>query len=94
MQTSIPGFLIPVTTKSEVPEDAKVDNKKQHLAKQRILRTAKENRRYRLHQKLKKAQVKYNPTSMTMYVPFDVESQNKDIIELQMNYSYQIQFEI
>ena len=59
-----------------------------------MLRTTKTNRRYRLHQKLIKAGVKYNPNLKTIYVPWDYESENKDLKELQNNFSYQIQLEI
>ncbi|KUJ63930.1 hypothetical protein AR687_01725 [Flavobacteriaceae bacterium CRH] len=57
-------------------------------------RTAKVNRRYRLHQKLIKAGVKYNPNLKTIYLPWDFEMENKDLKELQKEYSYQIQLEI
>ncbi|MET3018558.1 hypothetical protein [Flavobacterium hydatis] len=58
------------------------------------MRTAKENRRYRLHQKIGKEGVKYNAYLKTIYVPFDNDLQNKDILELQKNFNYQIQLEI
>ncbi|KIA99258.1 hypothetical protein OA93_06415 [Flavobacterium sp. KMS] len=58
------------------------------------IRTAKENRRYRLHQKIGKEGVKYNAYLKTIYVPFDDDLQNKDILELQRNFNYQIQLEI
>ena len=57
-------------------------------------RTAKVNRRYRLHQKLIKAGVKYNANLKTIYLPWDFEMENKDLKELQKEYSYQIQLEI
>lgn len=57
-------------------------------------RMAKANRRYRLHQKLIKAGVKYNPNLKTIYLPWDFEMENKDLKELQKEYSYQIQLEI
>jgi hypothetical protein len=57
-------------------------------------RTAKENRRYRLHQKLVRAGVKYSPDIKTIYVPYYDDFQNKDVLELQKNYNYQIQLEI
>lgn len=58
------------------------------------MRTAKENRRYRLHQKIGKKGVRYNPNIKTIYVPFDNDLKNKDILELQKNFNYQIQLEI
>ncbi|MCV9934438.1 hypothetical protein OIU80_19330 [Flavobacterium sp. LS1R47] len=58
------------------------------------IRTAKENRRYRLHQKIGKVGVRYNSNLKTIYVPFDDDLQNKDILELQKNFNYQIQLEI
>jgi hypothetical protein len=58
------------------------------------MRTSKENRRYRLHQKLRKAGVRFNPNIKTVYVPYDDALQNKDMRELQNNFNYQIQFEI
>jgi hypothetical protein len=59
-----------------------------------MIRTAKMNRRYRLHQKLWKAGVKYSSNLKTIYVPWDFEMENKDLKELQTDFSYQIQFEI
>ena len=47
-----------------------------------------------LHQKLIKAGVKYNPNLKTIYVPWDYAIENKDLKELQNNFSYQIQLEI
>lgn len=69
-----------------------MQNKGQALRK--TVRTSKENRRYRLHQKLKKANVRFSSNSKTVFVPFDYELQNKDIKELQNEYNYQIQLEI
>lgn len=69
-----------------------MQNKCQILRK--TIRTAKENRRYRLHQKIGKAGVRYNPSVKTIYVPFDDDLQNKDILELQKDFNYQIQLEI
>lgn len=60
----------------------------------KTIRTSKENRRYRLHQKLRKAGVRFNSNIHTVYVPYDDDLQNKDIIELQKKYNYQIQLEI
>lgn len=58
------------------------------------IRTAKENRRYRLHQKLRKAGVRFSSNIKTVFVPYDDDLQNRDIKELQKIYNYQIQFEI
>lgn len=58
------------------------------------IRTSKENRRYRLHQKLRKAGVRFNPSIKTVFVPHDDDLLNKDIKELQKIYNYQIQLEI
>lgn len=58
------------------------------------IRTAKENRRYRLHQKLRKAGVRFTSNIKTVFVPYDDDLQNEDIKELQKVYNYQIQFEI
>jgi hypothetical protein len=58
------------------------------------MRTSKENRRYRLHQKLRKAGVRFDSDIKTVYVPYDDALQNKDMRELQNNFNYQIQFEI
>lgn len=60
----------------------------------KTIRTAKENRRYRLHQKIGKVGVRYNSNLKTIYFPFDDDLQNKDILELQKNFNYQIQLEI
>lgn len=58
------------------------------------MRTSNENRRYRLHQKLKKAGVRFDSDIKTVYVPYDDALQNKDMKELQNKFNYQIQFEI
>lgn len=57
-------------------------------------RTSKDNRRYRLHQKLRKAEIRFSSSSKTVFVPFDNDLQNKDVKELQNEYNYQIQLEI
>ena len=59
-----------------------------------MIRTSKINRRYRLHQKLKRAGLRYNATLKTIFVPWDYEIENADLKELQNDFSYQIQFEI
>ena len=69
-----------------------MQNKCQVLRKS--IRTAKENRRYRLHQKLRKAGVRFSSNIKTVFVPYNDDLQNKDIKELQKIYNYQIQFEI
>lgn len=58
------------------------------------MRTSKQNRRYRLHQKLAKAGVKYNPILKTIYMPWNYEIENSDLKELQKDFNYQIQLEI
>ena len=58
------------------------------------IRTAKENRRYRLHQKLRKVGVRFSANIKNVFVPYNDDLQNKDIKELQKIYNYQIQFEI
>lgn len=69
-----------------------MQNECQILSK--AMRTSKQNRRYRLHQKLAKAGVRYNPNVKTIYVPWDFETENKDLKELQKDFNYQIQLEI
>ena len=59
-----------------------------------MIRTSKRNRRYRLHQKLRRAGLRYSPTLRTVYVPWNFEIENADLKELQKDFSYQIQFEI
>ena len=59
-----------------------------------MIRTSKINRRYRLHQKLKRAGLRYSAMLRTIYVPWDFEMENDDLKELQNDFSYQIQFEI
>lgn len=58
------------------------------------MRTAKVNRRYRLHQKLKNAGIKYSAVCKTIYMPWDFEELKEDIQELQNDHGYQIQTEI
>lgn len=69
-----------------------MQNKCQVLRK--TVRTSKDNRRYRLHQKLRKADVRFSSNSKTVFLPFDSDLQNRDIKELQNEYNYQIQMEI
>jgi hypothetical protein len=69
-----------------------MQNKCQVLRK--TVRTSKDNRRYRLHQKLRKAAVRFSSNSKTVFLPFDSDLQNRDIKELQNEYNYQIQMEI
>ena len=59
-----------------------------------MIRPQKINRRYRLHQKLKRAGLRYSATLRTIYVPWNFEIENADLKELQDDFSYQIQFEI
>ena len=59
-----------------------------------MIRTSKRNRRYRLHQKLRRAGLRYSPMLRTVYVPWNFEIENADLKELQDDFSYQIQFEI
>jgi hypothetical protein len=50
-------------------------------------------RKYRLHQKIK-GLYRYQSSIKTIFVPYDDDLQNKNILELQRNYNYQIQLEI
>ena len=59
-----------------------------------MIRTSKRNRRYRLHQKLRRAGLRYSAMLRTVYVPWNFEIENADLKELQNDFSYQIQFEI
>lgn len=59
-----------------------------------MIRTSKRNRRYRLHQKLRRAGLRYSAMLRTVYVPWNFEIENADLKELQDDFSYQIQFEI
>ena len=59
-----------------------------------MIRTSKRNRRYRLHQKIRRAGLRYSATLRTVYVPWNFEIGNADLKELQNDFSYQIQFEI
>lgn len=61
---------------------------------QKALRTSKDNRRYRLHLKLRKADVRFSSNLKTVFLPFDDDLQNRDVKELQIEYNYQIQLEI
>lgn len=58
------------------------------------MRKPKTNRKYRLHQKIKKAGFRYTPSLKTVYANFDYGNDNKDIIELQNDFAYQVQLEI
>lgn len=49
------------------------------------------NRRYRLHQKIKKL-YKYSPGQKTIYVAYSEELQNPDVAELCNNYNYPVQY--
>lgn len=59
-----------------------------------MIQTSKRNRRYRLHQKLRRAGLRYSAMLRTVYVPWNFEIENADLKELQDDFSYQIQFEI
>lgn len=48
------------------------------------------NRKYRLHQKVKR-HYRYSPASRTIYIPALDETQNPDVQELCNNYHYQVQ---
>jgi hypothetical protein len=55
-------------------------------------RTAKENRRYYLHRKLKKAGYQINVESRTIYIPFSLDIHApKDAIELRDTFHYSLQ---
>jgi hypothetical protein len=54
----------------------------------------KNNRKYRLHQKLKKKLVKYSSSKKTVFVPAGKEVDNLDVLELQYKFNYTIQFYI
>ena len=49
-------------------------------------------RRYRLHKKLRKKCVKFDPFNKIIYVPVLQELENNDVTELAQNYKYNIQF--
>lgn len=52
----------------------------------------KNNRKYRLHQKLKKKLIKYSSAKKTVFVPAGKEVDNSDVLELQSKFNYTIQF--
>lgn len=56
-------------------------------------RTKEQNRRYRLHQKIKKLFVCY-AKKKTVIVPFDWDLQNVFVLELRDRFNYNIQFSI
>jgi hypothetical protein len=58
------------------------------------MRTKAQNRRYRLHQKLSKAGLRYHSKGKTIYVPWDFDITSSDMQELQIQFGYQVQFEI
>jgi hypothetical protein len=58
------------------------------------MRTTAKNRQYRLHQKLAKARLRYNPKLKTIFLSWDLDITNDDIHELQTKFGYQVQFEI
>lgn len=57
-------------------------------------RTSVANRRFHLHRKLKKKNIRFNPGKKTVFVAPGIEIENNDILELQNKYNYQIQTEI
>ncbi|HLF51888.1 hypothetical protein [Flavobacterium sp.] len=59
-----------------------------------MIRTSTENRRYRLHQKIKRAAFRYASRNKTVYVPANSDLQNNDVIELKNKHGYCIQLEI
>ena len=52
------------------------------------------NRKYRLHTKLRKKSIRYNSNDKTVFFSINNVLDNKDILELQQKFNYQIQFEI
>ena len=56
-------------------------------------RTAKQNRRYRLHQRIKNL-YRYSAINKTIYVPFDKEVSEEPVIELKTKFNYSVQVEI
>ncbi len=52
------------------------------------------NRQYYLHQKIKKLNLKYKPSSKTIYIPFNNDVESKYIEELKQNFNYSIQITI
>lgn len=54
----------------------------------------KTNRKYRLHQLLKKIAIRYSFQQKTVYIPFNLDVLPSPIIELQNNHNYSIQTEI
>ena len=61
--------------------------------KQIALALKRTNRRYYLHQKIKK-DYKYNPVTKTIFAPYNEVINNPYIDELTNNYQYTIQLEI
>lgn len=51
------------------------------------------NRRYKLHQRIK-GKYRYEPQQKTVYVPFDDEQADKAVNELKNRFNYNIQTEI
>lgn len=52
------------------------------------------NRKYYLHQKIKKLNFKYNSSEKTIYIPFNNDIESKYIEELKQNFNYSIQITI
>lgn len=52
------------------------------------------NRKYRLHVKLRKKNIRFNSHEKTVFFSINNILENKDILELQQKFKYQIQFEI
>lgn len=56
-------------------------------------RTPEQNRRYKLHQKIKK-RFEYYAKKKTVIVPHDYDSQDEFLIELRDKFRYNIQYSI
>ena len=57
------------------------------------MRTAKQNRRYRLHKKIR-MHFRFSPGSKTIFIAFNDDLQNPDVQELLRDHNYIIQTEI
>ena len=52
------------------------------------------NRRYYLHSKIKKKGYRYSSILKTVYIPYDLENIDNNVLELQKKFNYSIQTEI
>ena len=68
---------------------------KEHLASLELKTKITNNKRYRLHSKIKKLGYRYSAQNNTIYIPYNnLENLAKEVLTLKNEFNYSIQIEI